>query len=43
MIDRLKNNIQNPNFLIQENSDESWVRGGQSTRQMMRNIDKMNN
>ena len=39
MIDKLKENIQNPNYLIPENSDENWVRVGQSTRQMMRNMD----
>ena len=39
MISRLKENIQNPDYLIPENSDINWVRGGQSTRQMMRNMD----
>ena len=43
MIDKLKKNIQNPNYLIPENSDESWVRGGQPTRQNMRNMDRKNN
>lgn len=35
----IKNNIQNPNNLIQENSDKKWVRGGNPTRQIIKNID----
>lgn len=35
----IKNNIQNPNNLIQENSDNKWTRGGNPTRQIIKNID----
>ena len=28
MIDRLKNEVQNPTHIIPEDSMESWVRGG---------------
>lgn len=38
-ISYIKNNIQNPDNLIQENSDSKWVRGGNPTRQIIKNID----
>lgn len=37
MIDCLKNNIQNPNNLIEETY--GWIRGGESTRKNLKDID----
>ena len=37
MIQCLKDNIQNPVHIIPEMSDETWKRGGQDTRQIVRN------
>lgn len=39
LIDKLKNEIQDPNRIIQENVDHEWIQGGVPTRQIMRNID----
>ena len=41
MIKKLREEVQNPNHIIPENSDETWVRGGLPSRQIMRNIDYM--
>ena len=38
----IRNNIQNPNNIIPENSDPSWLRGGQPSRQIIRNKDYLN-
>lgn len=35
----IRDNIQNPRHLIPEDSDQSWVRGGQPSRQIIRNKD----
>ena len=35
----IRNNVQNPNNIIPENSDPSWLRGGQPSRQIIRNKD----
>jgi hypothetical protein len=35
----IRNNIQNPDNIIPENSDPSWLRGGQPSRQIIRNKD----
>jgi len=35
----IRENIQNPKNIIPENSDPSWVRGGQPSRQIIRNKD----
>jgi hypothetical protein len=35
----LRENIQNPQHLIPEDTDPAWVRGGQGSRQVIRNID----
>ncbi|MDA7573952.1 hypothetical protein N8751_01595 [bacterium] len=35
----IKDNIQNPRHLIPEDNHESWVRGGQPSRQIIRNKD----
>tara|TARA_B100000401_G_C52812998_1_gene724935 strand:- start:656 stop:1276 length:621 start_codon:yes stop_codon:yes gene_type:complete len=35
----VRENIQNPNNIIQENNDDGWVRGGQPSRQIIRNKD----
>ena len=37
LLDDLRNNIQNPNNLVQENASEDWVRGGIPSRQLVRN------
>jgi len=42
MIPCLKQNIQNPKHIIPELSDECWKRGGQDSRQLIRNIDYLN-
>ena len=39
LVDSLRNTVQNTNFIIPEDSNESWVRGGLSTRAMVRNYD----
>ena len=39
MIDTLKTNVQNTKYLIPEDSREDWVRGGLSTRALVRNYD----
>ena len=41
MIDRLKNEVQNPTHIIPEDSMESWVRGGLPSRQIVRNKEYM--
>jgi hypothetical protein len=41
MIKKLRNEVQNPDHIIPENTDETWVRGGLPSRQIMRNIDYM--
>ena len=33
----IKNNIQNPKYIVPEDSMKSWVRGGQPSRQVVRN------
>ena len=33
----IKNNIQNPKHIVLEDSMKSWVRGGQPSRQVVRN------
>ena len=38
----IRENIQNPKNIIPENSDSSWVRGGQPSRQIIRNKDYLN-
>lgn len=35
----VKDNVQNPKFIIPEDSLQSWVRGGQPSRQIVRNAD----
>tara|TARA_B100000524_G_scaffold347769_1_gene250462 strand:- start:917 stop:1543 length:627 start_codon:yes stop_codon:yes gene_type:complete len=35
----IRNNIQNPKYIIPEDSDKFWVRGGQPSRQVIRNSD----
>ena len=42
MVPKLKKEVQNPDHIIQQNVDETWVRGGLPTRQIMRNIDYEN-
>ena len=39
LIKNLRQNIQNPRHLIQEQVDSDWVRGGIPSRQIIRNID----
>ena len=39
MVDNLRNNVQNVKHIIPEDSSESWVRGGLSSRAMVRNYD----
>lgn len=39
LVDNLRNNVQNPIHLIPEDNNESWVRGGLSTRAMVQNFD----
>ena len=39
MIPKLRQEVQNPDHIIQQNVDNTWVRGGLPTRQIMRNID----
>ena len=41
MIDRLKNEVQNPTHIIPEDSMDSWVRGGLPSRQIVRNKEYM--
>ena len=41
MIDNLTKEVQNPIHIIPEDSNESWVRGGLPTRQIMRNKEYM--
>ena len=39
LVKNLEDNVQNPKYLIQEDSDKRWVRGGIPTRQIVKNID----
>ena len=39
MIKKLRENVQNTDHIIPEDSERTWVRGGLPTRQIMRNID----
>jgi hypothetical protein len=39
MIKKLRDNIQNTDHIIPEDSEQTWVRGGLPSRQIMRNID----
>lgn len=39
LIKSLKDNIQNPNYLIQENAKKDWLRGGIDTSQIRKDID----
>jgi hypothetical protein len=39
LVDNLRNNVQNTKHIIPEDSSESWVRGGLSSRAMVRNFD----
>ena len=39
LIPCIKDTIQNPNNIVQEMSDRNWVRGGQPSRQIIRNKD----
>lgn len=39
MIKKLRENVQNTDHIIPEDSEKTWVRGGLPTRQIMRNID----
>lgn len=39
MIPHLQYNVQNPQHLVQEHVDESWVRGGKNTRLVIRDED----
>ena len=39
MIPNLKKNIQDPNHIV----PEYWIRGGESTRNVVRNIDYLKN
>ena len=39
LIPKLRDEVQNLNYIIPENSMDSWVRGGLPTRQMQRNED----
>ena len=38
----IRSSIQNPKYNIPEDSDDSWVRGGQPSRQIIRNTDYLN-
>lgn len=38
----IKDNIQNPVHIIPEDSDQTWIRGGQPSRQIIRNKDYLN-
>lgn len=38
----IKDNVQNPKNLIQEDTNNTWVRGGQPSRQIIRNRDYLN-
>lgn len=38
----LENNVQNVNHIIPENSDKTWKRGGQDSRQIIRNEEYLN-
>ena len=39
MINKLEKEVQNPKNIIQEDSLDSWIRGGIPSRQVARNID----
>ena len=39
MVDNLRTNVQNSRHIIPEDSNQAWVRGGLSTRAMVRNYD----
>ena len=39
MIKKLRENVQNTDHIIPEDSERTWVRGGLPSRQIMRNID----
>ena len=39
LVKNLEEHVQNPKYLIQEDSDKRWVRGGIPTRQIVKNID----
>ena len=39
MIPKLKEEVQDPKHIVQEDSQKDWVRGGLPTRQMVRNDD----
>jgi len=39
MVPKLRKEVQNTDHIIQQDVDETWVRGGLPTRQIMRNID----
>ena len=39
LVDNLRNNVQNTKHIIPEDSSDSWVRGGLSSRAMVRNFD----
>jgi len=41
LVKNLEDNIQNPDYLIQENADDKWVRGGIPSRQIVKDIDYM--
>ena len=41
MVERLKNEVQNPKHIIPEDSMTSWVRGGLPSRQIVRNKEYM--
>ena len=38
-LDHIKENVQNPIHLIQQDNDINWIRGGQPSRQIIRNQD----
>lgn len=38
----IQSTIQNPKYIIPEDSDNSWIRGGQPSRQIIRNTDYLN-
>lgn len=42
LINKIKNEVQNSKYLIEQDSDNEWIRGGMSTRQEMRNLDYQN-
>ena len=43
MIPSLAETVQNRKHIIQEDNDQSWVRGGIPTREMVRNMDYIKN